>query len=637
MKRMVLTTAVATSVLVASATVYWRGTANTPIDWYDRSLGHGLWNTAADGGGTWKDCPVDENAHVKNGGIAVIGLGENKTVSGIDKLVVNFDYSAARSTVRIDEGGSLSAKTAYVTHGAKGNDGLLHVNGGSAVFGLEGGEGLQTPSSLAKSGAKGTVLVTGGALDVYSSFIIGDGDVATRVGVDGYFVMSNGTATAHTNLVFGKANAPVRGHGFIAGGRLVGVDGAELQFRSGSELVQEGGEVVFGRSIVNDSLLSLSGGTMDIGKLQLKKGGRVEVSGEMVLTGGLTTRGDDAAAGVTNEMFVSGGTVSVTNFAGNLPGTGTPYAWILAKNPFRYRQTGGSVSLGRLFTNSGESGDVRFSFEGGSFFGGPICVFDQPFFLRHVGSAAVSFENYRDATEVNKNENGVDCLVEHVIDRGAIAPIHYTENIGVSSKSHFHVFGKNVVRPAGGVQIVTNDVFRLFVCDKGAAPQTTYSSGGPDENLWTCGRIGKEYAWGVTLNSGVDIGALASGVTKAVVATPFGYASLPPVKTNKIERYTVTLGLVPQAATMSEIAESLSGAGYENVAADGNTVSLDVPRDWLVNGSTDSRLLFDFTETRCPDRFAVGEMFFPVTTNALVTSVTLSVKKPVRGLCIIFF
>lgn len=631
MKRMILATAAMALVLTASATVYWRGAANTPIDWYDQSLGHGLWNANEKGTGVWKDYPVSENAHVKNGGIAVVGLGENKTVSGIDKLVLNFDYSAARSTVRIDEGGSLTAKAAYVTHGGKGNDGLLHVNGGTAVFGQDGGDGLlvTTEQSTNNAAARGTLLVTGGALDVYSHFTVGRGG-------DGYFVLSNGTVSAHTDLVFGWAVPPVRGHGLITGGRLVGVDGAELQFRPGSELVQEGGEVVFGQSIVNGSSLSLSGGTMDIGKLQLKKGGRLVVSGAVVLTGGLTLRGDEAAVGVTNEMFISGGTVSVTNFAGNLPGTSTPYAWILAKNPFHYRQTGGSVSLDRFFTNAGESGDVRFSFEGGTFFGGPICVFDQPFFLRHVGTAAVSFENFRDPTAVNKNWNGVDCLVEHVIDRGVLAPIRYTARIGNGSESHFHVFGKNVLRPAGGVQIVTNDVFRLFVCGVGAAPRTTYSSGAPDANLWTSGRIGNEYAWGATLNPSADVGAPTYDMPLAVAAQPFGFATLPTVKTNRLERYTVTFGLVPQAATMDAIADGLSAAGYENVSVDDNSVSLDVPRDWLVNGSTDSRLLFDFTETCCPDRFAVGEMSFPVTTNALVTSVTLAVKKSESGLRVIF-
>lgn len=634
MKRIVLTTLMTMgTVLTSSATVYWRGTAGQPIDWYDQISGHGRWNTAANGSGTWQNCPVNENAHIKNGGIAVI----SNAVSGVEKLVLNFQVSDRVSCVRVDKGGSLECTHAYVTH-STGSHGLIHINGGSATIGQTGTDtpGLFAPSAESTSGADGTVLVTGGRLDVYNRFALGEPKTAADVH-QGNMIVSNGVVSANCNLVLGKVSSGGKGWVEVAGGRLQGAEGIELAVRNGSEVIQSGGEIVFDDAVPDGSFLSLSGGAADFGKLLLKRGGRLAVSGSALLTGGLTVRGDEAA-GATNEIIVSGGTVSVTNFAGYLTGS-IPYAWILTENPFRYVQTGGSVNLDRLYFNAGASRDARLAVDGGTFVCGPVCVFDQPFYFRHSGAASVTLERFADKTQFNFNDRGTNCLVEHVIDRGVLKPICFAERLGSGSTSHFNVFGRNVLRPAGGVQVVTNETFSLFTCNEGAAPNAQYCSGVPDTNLWTTERLGKQYVWGSTLTAEACVGAVPNGGSVTFAPTPFGYASLPAVKTNNLARYSVTLAVEPQAATLDEIAEDLTAAGYENVttvAGDEPTVAFDVPKDWLTDRQSNAKLLFDFTETRCPDQFVTDAMDFPVTTNALVKSVALTINSSNTGLLLLF-
>ena len=631
-----LAIAAATAVLTSSATVYWRGAAGQALDWYGTVSGHSYWNENEDGTGTWRSFPSDENAHVKNGGIAVVGNGVS--VQGTAKLVLNFNATTP-SCIRVEEGGVLSYPCVYVTHGSKGSGGLLHVNGGAVTVG--GGaddDGLQVPSVTAyypNRECVGNVLVSSGTLDVFSCFSIAVATNHLQYQKRGNFVVSNGTVTTHCDMTVGRARSLSYGTVNVSGGRLQGDPNISLYLRNGSRLFQDGGAISFATCIPNESQVSLSGGTADFGKLQLKKGSVLDVSGTASLTGGLTLWDDEFSAGATNRIDVSGGTLSVTNFRGWINGqvNGQIHAWINAVNPFRFRQTGGNVSLDAIYTNSGESHDVRIVVDGGTFFGGPVAVFEQPFYFCHSGSASVSVEKFTKPSANNGNTNAVNCLVEHVIAHGKLSPMHHT----TAQSKKFYVFGHNVVRPAGGVQIVTNDTLPLVVCDQTAAPDTTYCSGTPDASLWSAGRIGSSSRWGVTLVPGASVGSLAGGAL-AFAATPVGYASLPTVKTNGLVRYTASLQLELHAASKNDIANGLEAAGYENVRVSDDLdpwVSFDVPHADLVHGASNAKLLFDFTETPCPDQFVVGEMSFPVTTNALVKSVSLAVVRE-GGFMILF-
>ena len=511
MRKVLLAIAAATSVLTSSATVYWRGTAGEPLDWFGTVSGHSYWNENANGTGAWRSFPSDENAHVNNGGIAVIGNGVS--VQGTKKLVINYSELvpsvATVSCVRVDEGGTLSYPCVYVSH-ANGTSGLLHVNGGAVtVGGGEDDEGLQVPS-LSKdgifSGKVGNVLVSAGTLDVFSRFSIGEQAVSGYQSC-GVFVVSNGTVTAHCDMTVGMSRSLSWGSVDVSGGRLQGDPTVPLYLRNGSRLSQDGGAISFSTCIPNQSRISLSGGTADFGKLQLRNGSSLDVSGTASLTGGLTLWDDVVGEGATNRIDVSGGTLSVTNFRGWIGGVvdGQLHAWIDAENPFRYHQTGGDVSFDVLFTNSGESHDVRLAVDGGTFYGGPVAVFEQPFYFRHSGSASVSVEKLNEPNSNNGNTNAVNCLVEHVIAHGKLSPMRHT----TAQSGKFYVFGHNAVRPAGGVQIITNDTLSLVACNQTAAPDTTYCSGTPDASLWSAGRIGSSSRWGVSLVPGACVGSLA--------------------------------------------------------------------------------------------------------------------------------
>ena len=619
----------ATIGMTSLASVYWQGTPGQPLDWLGTVGGHSYWNENENGTGTWKDFPANENAHVKNGGIAVVGNGVS--VQGAAKLILNWN-STTPSCVRVDAGGSLSYPCIYVSH-VDGTGGLLHVNGGAVtVGGAQGDEGLKVPSNnTSYKDIVGNLLVTSGTLDVFSNFLIGVDD-SQNYQKRGILTVSNGTVTAHCDMTVGNANSLSSGTVNVSGGRLQGDSSASLYLRNGSRLFQDGGAVSFATSIPNESQVCLSGGTADFGKLQLKKGSLLDVSGTARLTGGLTLWDDEFKAGVTNRIYVSGGTVSVTNFRGWVNGlvNGEMHAWVDAENPFRFHQTGGNVAFDVVYTRPGESHDVRLAVDGGTFHGGTVAVFEQPFYFRHSGPARASVEKLAAPTAVNGNVHSVDCLVEHVIARGKMEPMHHT----TAQSGGFYVFGHNVVRPDGGVQVITNDTLPLVVCDQAAAPDTTYCSGTPDASLWTAGRIGSSSQWGVTLAAGANVGSLENGAL-AFEATPFGYASLPTVKTNGLVRYAVSMRLELVAASRDSIANSLVEAGYENVGVSGDVdplVSFEVPRDYLVNGASNAKLLFDFTETPCPNQFVVGEMSFPVTTNALVKTIGIDVTRRSEGL-----
>ena len=152
------------------------------------------------------------------------------------------------------------------------------------------------------------------------------------------------------------------------------------------------------------------------------------------------------------------------------------------------------------------------------------------------------------------------------------------------------------------------------------------------------GKDANTSSWGVALSPGAGVGLLSDGGTSVFEATPFGYASLPTVKTNGLVRYAVSMRLELVCASRESIANSLADAGYGNVRVSGDIeplVSFEVPCDYLVDGASNAKLLFDFTETACPSRFVVGEMSFPVVTNALVKSVGIEVARELKGLTVI--
>ena len=620
----------ATIGMTSSATVYWCGAAGEPLDWYGTVGGHSYWNENENGTGTWKDFPANENTHVKNGGIAVVGNGVS--VQGTEKLILNWN-STTPSCVRVDEGGTLSYPCIYVSH-VNGAGGLLHVNGGAvAVGGTSSDEGLKVPSdNRSYADNEGSVLVTSGTLDVFSRFLIGVESESQDFKKRGNLTVSNGTVTAHCDMTVGKNATLSLGRVNVSGGRLQGDSAVSLNLRGNSGLFQDGGDVSFATCVPDGGQVSLSGGTADFGKLQLKKGSLLDVSGTARLTGGLTLWEDEFKAGATNCIYVSGGALSVTNFRGWVNGivNGKMHAWINSENPFRFHQTGGSVAFDVVYTNPGESHDVQLAVDGGTFYGGTVAVFEQPFYFRHSGPARASIEKLAAPTAVNGNVHSVDCLVEHVIARGKIEPMHHT----TAQSGGFYVFGHNAVRPDGGVQIITNDTLSLVVCDQTAAPDTTYCSGTPDAALWSTGRIGDSSSWGVSLAAGASVGSLSNDAL-SFGATPFGYASLPTVKTNGLARYAVSMRLELVAASRDSITNALVEAGYENVSVSGDIdplVSFEVPHDYLVNGASDAKLLFDFTETPCPSRFVVDEMSFSVTTNALVKSVDIDIVRNNKGL-----
>lgn len=644
MKAILLIGTTVANVLMASASVYWRGDAGQPLDWFGSVSGHSYWNTAENGSGTWVDFPTGENTHVKNGGIAVVGNGESVTSTG--KLVLNYNYNDFESCVRVDAGGSLSFPNVLVSHN-DGTDALLHVNGGTVTIGesaaADGTRGIQVPSKTANSWRdpkpvkRGKVLVSGGLLDVYGLFELAV-PAADSYSQQGELLITNGVVAANCNLIVGAESGLSNGRVTVVDGQLDGIGTGEyarmFELNNGSEFVQEGGFVAFSQCKAIQSNLRLNGGHSDFGKLYLRRGTQLTLSGNSCLTGGLTMEGDSVKEGATNAIYVAGGTLSVTNFRSTA--LGTAYAWIRAENPFRFWQVGGDVSFELLYLNSGKSQDVRFVVDGGSFSCGPVCVFDQPFYFRHSGASMVVFEKLTDPNGINENANSKDCLIEHVIAHGRLEPIHHAKSQDGTS-SHFNVFGCNSLKPAGGVQIITNAVLPLVVCDENAEPSTTCCSGVPNEALWLAGRIGNSSRWGVTLVDEAGVGSLAGGAT-SFEATPFGYAALPTVKTNDLIRYGVTIFIEPKASTLTDIAKGLEAAGYENVVAiDGvePTVTFEVPKDDLAHGISQAKLLFDFTEIRCPANFAVGGMSFPVTTNALVKAVSLQVERHKDGVMII--
>ena len=620
--------------MTSQASVYWHGAVGQALDWFGTDSGHSYWNENEDGSGAWRGFQVGENAHVRNGGIAVVGNGVS--VYGTAKLILNHN-AIIPSCVRIDEGGTLSYPCIYVSH-INGAGGLFHVNGGAVtVGGSSADEGLKVPSdNISYADNEGGVLVTSGSLDVFSGFLIGVASSQQNYRKHGDLTLVNGTVTAHCDVSVGGSFAFSSGAVNVSGGRFRGDSAVSLNLSGNSGLSQDGGNVAFATCVSDGAQVSLSGGAADFGKFWLKKGTRLEVSGTASLTGGLTLWDDVFKAGATNCISVSGGTLSVTNFRGWVNGVvnGKMHAWIDAENPFRFRQTGGNVSFDVIYTNPGESRDVRLAVDGGTFHGGTVAVFGQPFYFRHSGSANVSIEKLAAPTAINGNEHSVGCLVEHVIARGRMEPMRHT----TAQNGGFYVFGKNIVRPDGGVQIVADDTLPLVVCEQTATPDMTYCSGTPDAALWSAGRIGNTSSWGVALSPGAGVGLLSDGRTSVFEATPFGYASLPTVKTNGLVRYAVSMRLELVCASRESIANSLADAGYGNVRVSGDIeplVSFEVPCDYLVDGASNAKLLFDFTETACPSRFVVGEMSFPVVTNALVKSVGIEVARELKGLTVI--
>jgi len=491
MNRTMLVVSVLLTGMTASATVYWQGGASVEGHWSatdnPKSGSDGYyWNTTADGTGTWQVLPVNENAMIQHGGTVCID-GDDGTVDYVQKLVLDFQKNKS-SCLRLDAGGVLTNVVVYVGHGSGSSGPLFHVNGGQAWIG-RGSEGLMVPSSSAKrsSGGSFSARVSSGMLDVSGSFSVAGTDQ------DGYantgtVTIDGGAVTSHCNVVVGVDSETCANVGSIdlSAGSLAVETGKAVQLYHNASLTQTGGHADLPTLTVKGGAATFSGGTASLGQLDYQSGGEVTVGGTAVVAVGLDLSDDEVATGNENLFTVNGGELTITSVASG-------YAFLNPVNPFRLHQTGGTVNLEKLYVGEGASGLLKLEIDGGSLTCGKIATFGQPFYLRHRGAATVGFDEFTANTSLNKNNCATNCLVEHVIACGTVKPL--TFNTGR------RVFGYNVLRPEGGVQLMATNRFALFQFTGTATLTESYRSGVPAEDLWTSKKFSDANEWGSTLKT----------------------------------------------------------------------------------------------------------------------------------------
>ena len=618
--------------LVASSSVYWRGPANGERAWSasdNTATGSGgyYWNTQANGTGTWRQVPANENAHVKNGGTVIID-GTVGVVDGVQKLVLDFQVPNA-SCVRIDPGGVLTNAIVYVGHSTGSSGSLLHVNGGEAWVGRDG-EGFHLPSTQAyrEGGSEYFARVSGGLLDVSDQFTIGAVDNKSYLS-SSTLTVDGGAVTSHCLLVVGSDSETSRNSGLInlSAGELAVVEGKILSLYHNARLRQTGGRLVADTLTVKRGTAEFMGGSSTVGLLKFAPGGAVVVSDEGNLTAGLNLGYDISTTGDGSSLTISNGTVKLLKAASGS-------AFLKPEIPFTFRMLGGTVSLTNLSVGVGASGLFCLELDGGTLTCGKILTYGQPFYLRHTGEAVAEFDEFPQADNSNKNLCASNCVVDHVFTHKGLKPLAF--------KNSNRVFGRNSLRPQGGFQIAATNRFALFRLQTKDKLGVLSLGTVPDEALWETSRFSNSYDWGSQLRSEAAVGGSESMLAKETIrfaSRPNGYVPLPSVKTNALKRVTVELGVVPVSATPAELAGDIAAAGYENVtfsAGEENKLVFDVPISRLPDQSTAAAAVFDFTKPVCPDKFVEGPMDFSIQTNAVVSSIRMSLEKKVTGLTVLF-
>lgn len=465
---------VLTAASSAFASVYWRGTAGVPHGWADAdnpASGSGgfYWNTEDNSGsGTWKQTPVEENAHVKNGGIVVIGDGVTADLGG-GKLVLNHNCNTMTSEVRVAAGGLLTNCVGYVSH-SSGSFGLLHVFGGEAYFdvGVSGSRdaGLWVPSpDNSQEDASGEVRVDGGLLSVANEFCIAGSYYAGSVGQSALLAISDGEVVARCALLLGlvEKTSLARGSFVQTGGTFTGLNettGVLVGEKSSAAI--SGGAFGSPRMILFGGLADFTGGTADIGKVYVEAGSTLRFGGDTVFNGAFSgPRPNRAAvAGVTNVIVVTGGSVTATNNCFNINGN---YGWFGGQEPMRYVQTGGFVTNDNLYVRSDDSGNLRMSIEGGVFYvTGKFSFFGHPFYFKTKGTPEISFDEFPMVSAVNKNSAATNCVLDHVIDGRGLSPLVF--------RTSNRVFGRHVLRPSGGAAGRLDKPFRAGARAEGVVP-----------------------------------------------------------------------------------------------------------------------------------------------------------------------
>lgn len=552
------------------------------------------------------------------------------------------------SVLRVDEGGAIS-NVNIVVGGARfrnggslnGRNARLHINGGDVTVGRNvvgdlSYTGLSIAYGAANDNAEGGVFMTGGNLVVDRKFSI----ASYAVGNTGYFALSNGNVRSRVNVHAGAFST-------------------ENSTAGTARIIQAGGKwtAEAGIWIRKNAAYEFEGGELDVPVLGVLRGGMVKMTGGEI-TGGITLYWSGGNANTTNTFYLAGGTLCVTNTQVD---SQSASGWFASSENARFVQTGGVHTNTHLW--GGINGRSRYEISGGEFcatktwLGG-----NYPFFFRIQGMPKVSTGAW--ASNGNAS-NATNCLIEHVIADGVLAPIE------IRRKDFNFAHGHQRVRPLGGVQIVTTNFFPLFRFNRGSVvnnrvlrKRTSGTNDGklpmwgtwPDATLWTLDPFnttlpawrdvkvadavlhaddaGTYYDAGVSLNESALKGVLSRyGNPVEFDATPMGYLAWPNTGTNGVKGVEVAMRVTaPDGGTLDaalgKVCKGLSDAGFMNVASNVSmeyNVTFSIPTEKVPYKKPNGRLLFDFTETPVPSGGLTREypmQNLPAVTNALVSGVS---------------
>lgn len=571
--------------------------------------------------------------------------------------VLRIDEGGCISNVNIQVGGFYTPKSSLDT-GGKGA--RLHINGGSLVIGhtattidTDGLTGLnigQGPSG------EGGVYMTGGYLETkapLSGYSNNVGNryirIATMAGGTGCFALTNGTVKTK-DIVW-------------AGPLLYSTAPA-----SDARIIMAGGEWTATSNIVlrNGAKFEMTGGKFDATVMQVYAGATARISGGE-MTGAISFYNNSDPTdksnvlNITNTVVLSGGILNLTNIV-----TATGKGWLNAKSPARFVQTGGVHTNVNFWVGSGHS---RYEISGGTLYTtGTWIGGNMPFFFRIQGDCEVSGKAWA-CNDVASNPG--NCLLEHVIDGGAVSPMTFR----ASNARQAH--GHQRLRPLGGIQVVSTNFFPLFRFNRGTSANnrtlksydsSALSYGGtpiwgswPDSTLWTRDPFntvlpasrdvktvssfhdsstnwgtqdGTYYDTGCTLNTAAEKGALTkTGAELTFEAVPMGYVKWPNTAKGKATSAQVSMKIsAPEGGTLADalakVCDGLEEAGYEDVAADAQAdwnVTFTVPGERIPQRNPNAALIFDFTETHVPAAGLTVDMTandLVTVTNALVSGVS---------------
>ena len=626
-------------------------------NWFDKgnvlNTVNGYWwnekNAVSQGLGSW----VNPSTHGKNL-LVQVNQGGRFFVDSCVTNVAEIRLGIAQtypSVLRINDGGAISIVNimvgGFLTRGnasVEGRNARLHINGGDVtigrnVVGDDSYAGLNIAYAKANAKADGGVYMTGGNLVVDRGF-----EIASRnVGNTGSFALTNGNVHSKVKVragVFTTASDTGGARLSMAGGRWKA--DADIYLR-------------------RNTTFEIAGGELDAPVLDVIRGATVKMSGGKV-TGGISFFWSEGSASLTNTFILSGGTLCVTNVKVNGQSHG---GWFASSDNARFIQTGGVHTNTHLW--GGSNGRSRYEISGGEFYttktwlGGLF-----PFFFRIQGKPKVSTRFWASNSDAS---NPTNCLIEHVIAEGALAPIE------IRGQERNYAHGHQRIRPLGGVQVVATNFFPLFRFNRGMeasnrvlkrktnGPYDGYFpmwGTWPDPTLWTLDPFnttlpawrdvktvsaaeavdvnqsdaGTYYDTGVTLNETACKGALSrQGESVEFDAAAMGYLMWPKASTNRVKGAKIALRIAaPEggvlADTLGKVCEGLAEAGFVDIASDVSAdynVTFTVPTEKIPHRKPDGRLIFDFTETPVPAGGLTRDypmQNLPTVTNALVSGVS---------------